>query len=788
MDVRRLVPVSWRRWARRLLWPLRGGRLGMHPIHDLEPLESGAWRATGNDPNFACYTEMLPLREGWYRFSIDMEGHDHRRMTPRLYMDFGHGMHEAWSAQLGFIRAGRRRHTGVVLFPREVRALRFDPAEAICSFRAGNLTLAPLSRAGAALRMLLDVRRFGRETVAYPDGVFVESWRRLRQGGFHGFASWLHGCYVRQGTPLPAYERWLDLYGHMPLAQGDAGSGPLISILMPTYNSPEIWLRRCLDSVLAQTYRRWELCIADDASTQPHVRSVIEEYAAIDERIRVTWRGRNGHISAASNTALAMARGDYVALLDHDDELHPQAMEVMADSFKRHPRWRMAYSDEDKIDTEGRRYDPYFKPDWNLDLFHGQNCFSHLGVYERAMVNAVGGFREGLEGSQDWDLALRCTERLQADQIGHVARVLYHWRAVQGSTAQGVGEKSYAHVAGLRAVREHFVRTGKSAASVMEIDGQLGMFRVRYALPEVLPLVSIIIPTRDRVELVRQCVDSILSRTTYSNYEVIIVDNQSTERTTLDYFAKVIADARVRVWPHARPFNYSEINNSAVAQCRGELICLLNNDIEVISEGWLEELVSHALRPEVGAVGAMLYYPDGTIQHAGVVTGVHGVAAHPYSGMPRGFPGQMSRARLTQAMSAVTAACLVVRRDVYEEVGGLDETLAVAFNDVDFCLRLCEHGYSNIWSPFAELYHHESATRGRENTPEKHDRFMREVELMKRRWGTRLERDPAYNPNLTLAGEPFSLAFPPRHWHSDEPGFPEQAGAPSVLSVVEQPT
>ncbi|MBV8157590.1 MAG: glycosyltransferase family 2 protein, partial [Dyella sp.] len=399
-----------------------------------------------------------------------------------------------------------------------------------------------------------------------------------------------------------------------------------------------------------------------------------------------------------------------------------------------------------------------------------------------------GGFREGLEGSQDWDLALRCAEHLRADQIGHVAQVLYHWRAVQGSTAQGVGEKSYAHVAGLRAVREHFERTGKSGASVMEIDGHLGMFRVRHMLPQVLPLVSIIIPTRDRVELVRQCVDSILSLTTYPNYEVIIVDNQSGERATLEYFSEVVTDVRVRVLPHARPFNYSEINNEAVAQSRGELICLLNNDIEVITEDWLEELVSHAVRPEVGAVGAMLYYPDGTIQHAGVVTGVHGVAAHPYSGMPRGFPGQMSRARLTQAMSAVTAACLVVRRGVYEEVGGLDETLAVAFNDVDFCLRLGERGYTNIWSPFAELYHHESATRGRENTPEKHDRFMREVELMKRRWGGRLERDPAYNPNLTLAGEPFSLAFPPRHWQSVDPSVPGEPRAPSLLSVAEQQT
>ncbi len=325
-------------------------------------------------------------------------------------------------------------------------------------------------------------------------------------------------------------------------------------------------------------------------------------------------------------------------------------------------------------------------------------------------------------------------------------------------------QKSYAHDAGLRAVREHFARQGRPDTAVMEIDGRLGLVRVRHPLPSMLPLVSIVVPTRDRVELLRQCVESILSRTTYGNYEVVIVDNQSAEEATLTYLAEVTRDSRVRVLPHDHPFNYSQINNDAVSQCRGELVCLLNSDIEVITTDWLEELVSHALRPHVGAVGAMLYYPNGTIQHAGVITGVHGVAGHPYSGMPKGHTGQMARACLAQGMSAVTAACLVVRRSVYAEVGGLNETLAVAFNDVDFCLRLRERGYTNIWTPFAELYHHESASRGLEDTPAKRARFQREVQLMMRRWGSGLDYDPAYNPNLTLAGEPFALAFPPREW------------------------
>ena len=299
---------------------------------------------------------------------------------------------------------------------------------------------------------------------------------------------------------------------------------------------------------------------------------------------------------------------------------------------------------------------------------------------------------------------------------------------------------------------------------MLEIEGLLGVFRIRYPLPERRPLISIIVPTRDRLDLLRRCVESILERTTYPHYEIVIVDNQSVDPEVLAYLTSFDAHPRVQVRKHDQPFNYSSINNDAVAACRGELICLLNNDIEVITSDWLDELASHAMRPHVGAVGAMLYYPNDTIQHAGVVTGVHGVAAHLYSGMPRGFLGQMARAKLTQGMSAVTAACLIVRREVYMEAGGLDTALQVAFNDIDFCLRLQQLGYTNIWTPFAELYHHESASRGHEDTEEKRARFMREMEFMKIRWGVQLDKDPIYNPNLTLSGEPFTLAFPPREW------------------------
>lgn len=751
---------------KRLRGRLRGGSFELTPLDQLVSAESdGLWRSTGRDPRFACVTERYPLRAGWYSLSIDLEVVEGSRLQPMLYFDFGHGMHEAWSLDLNFIRSGSHRHDGVVLLERDVHDMRFDPVDAPCTFRVGSLTMRPLSRPQAAWRMLRAIRSQRVEAGdRHAAKLYRESLRRLcRKNGRRAFATWLHGLYIWRREGTPSYERWLDLYDRTD-APAPIATDMLISILLPTYNTPEKWLRCCLDSVLEQSYANWELCIVDDASSAPHVRRVLQLYSARDARIRVVLRQKNGHISATSNDALKMARGTYVALLDHDDELHPEALATVVDALEKNPQWQMVYSDEDKLDEAGRRFDPYFKPDWNIDLLHGQNCVSHLGVYSRVLMEAVGGFREGLEGSQDWDLSLRCAERLTAEQVGHIPKVLYHWRAIEGSTAKGVDQKSYAHLAGLRALRDHFGREGV-LAEVKEIDGLQGLFRVRHPLPQELPLVSIVIPTRDKLDLLRRCVDSILQKTTYPSYEILVVDNQSSERETLDYLNLLREHPRVRVLKHDLPFNYSHINNEAVRHARGDVVCLLNNDVEIITPDWIEELVSHAMRPHVGAVGAMLYYPDNTIQHAGVIIGIHGVAAHPYSRMPRGHGGQMARARLTQALSAVTAACLMVRREVFECVGGLDTDLPVAFNDVDFCLRIRRHGYTNIWTPFAELYHHESASRGIEDTLEKHQRFEREIHFMMKRWSPQLREDPYYNPNLSLSDEPFSLAFPPRDWN-----------------------
>ncbi|MFA5058709.1 MAG: glycosyltransferase family 2 protein, partial [Opitutaceae bacterium] len=452
----------------------------------------------------------------------------------------------------------------------------------------------------------------------------------------------------------------------------------------------------------------------------------------------------------------------------------PHALYEVVALLNTRPDTDLVYSDEDKLDAGGRRREPYFKPDFEPDLFTGQNYITHLVVYRAALLRATGGFRVGLEGSQDWDLALRFLERTSPERVRHVPKVLYHWRAITGSTAFRAGEKAYHPEAARRALAEHFARRGL-AVELSPVPG--GHWRVRYPLPAPAPFVSLIIPTRNGGKLLRRCVDSIIEKTTYPAYEIIIVDNGSDDPELLAYLQALESRqapalqgvpperARVQVLHDASPFNYSTLNNHAVAQARGKIVGLLNNDLEVINGGWLEEMASQAARPEIGCVGAMLYYPNGTIQHAGVVLGVGGVAGHAFRDYPRGTEGRFNGARLVQNYSAVTAACLVIRKSVFVEVGGLDEKeLAVAYNDIDFCLKVRAAGYRNLWTPFAELYHHESASRGADDTHEKRERFRQETATMLVRWGPELKQDPAYNPNLTHELNDFSLAVPPRSW------------------------
>ncbi len=560
------------------------------------------------------------------------------------------------------------------------------------------------------------------------------------------------------------YDRWLGAHRTRP---GDLqrmrdvlpllARTPLFSVIVPVYETPERFLREALDSVLLQVYPHWELCIADDASREPHVRAVLEEYAARDERIKVAWRTTNGHIAAASNSALALASGEFVALLDHDDALAPEALFENALVVNRRPDVDIIYSDEDKIDQNGRRHDPYFKPDWAPDSLLARNYVSHLGVYRRSLVEAVGGFRGGFEGSQDYDLLLRASER--TERIEHVPRPLYHWRVHEGSTATDRGQKTYAHAAAVRALEEALERRGEPGR-VEESAAAPGLYTVRYRITRP-GRVSLIVPTRDHGDDVDRCLRSVFERSTYRDIEVVLLDNGSRERESLRVFGAWLErePERVKLVAHDVPFNFSAINNYAVARSTGTYVVLLNNDTEVITPDWLEAMVEQAQRPSVGAVGAKLLYDDRTIQHAGVIVGLGGVAGHSHKHLACDDPGYFYTPHTVNNYSAVTAACLMVRREVFDEVGGLDERLRIAFNDVDFCLRIRAAGYYNVYLPHVELYHHESKSRGAEDTPEKAERFLREQLLMRERWRTDERSDPFYNRNLTLATENYAIGI-----------------------------
>jgi O-antigen biosynthesis protein len=583
------------------------------------------------------------------------------------------------------------------------------------------------------------------------------------------FAALLRSVEHRKEKPADEYQDWIERFDVSTPATIASlrrelrflPRHPLISIILPVYNPDLRLLEAAIDSIRSQIYERWELCIADDASTDPAVRPLLEKMAAGDTRIKVTFRDKNGHISACSNSALALATGDWCALLDQDDAFTETALAFVVLEIARHPDAGLIYSDEDKIDEEGLRSNPFFKPDWNPELFLGQNYINHLGCYRTDVLREISGFREGYEGSQDYDLALRCIDRLRPEQVRHIPRILYHWRMVGGSLAAIPDAKPYAKEAARRAIADHCKRQDMPG-KVVPCPENAESHRVIHALPEPAPLVSIIIPTRDRAELLKRCIESIRALTDYSPFEILIVDNGSVEPSTLSFF-RAIEQPGVRVISENGPFNYSRLNNRAAKQARGDILVFLNNDTAIDDGGWLTEMVSHAARAEVGAVGARLWYPDGTLQHGGVVLGLGGVAGHAFPHIPRGHPGYFNRAMLQQNCSAVTGACLAVRKTVFEELEGFDEVnLGVTFNDIDFCLRLTQRGYRVVWTPYANLIHHESASRGHQRTREEQGEFERAVDYMQATWGVELMHDPFYNPNLSLNPPGFEIAVPPR--------------------------
>ncbi|MEB7789960.1 glycosyltransferase family 2 protein [Enterococcus faecalis] len=531
---------------------------------------------------------------------------------------------------------------------------------------------------------------------------------------------------------------------------------PKISIAMPVYNVEEKWLRLCIDSILNQVYTNWELCMADDASTDPNVKKILTEYQQLDERIRVVFREQNGHISEATNSALAIATGEFVALLDNDDELAINAFYEVVKVLNENPELDLIYSDEDKIDMDGNRSDPAFKPDWSPDLLLGTNYISHLGVYRRSILEEIGGFRKGYEGSQDYDLVLRFTEKTTKERITHIPKVLYYWRMLPTSTAVDQGSKGYAFEAGLRAVQDALVRRGINGHATHGAAN--GLYDVYYDI-ESEKLVSIIIPTKNGYKDVQRCVSSIIEKTTYQNYEIIMADNGSTDPKMHELYAEFEQQLPGRFFVESIdiPFNFSTINNRAAEKAHGEYLLFLNNDTEVITENWLTLMVSFAQQERIGCVGAKLLYPNNTVQHAGVILGLGGVAGHGHYGYPHGDLGYFGRLAINVNYSAVTAACLLMKKADFDAVGGFEEAFTVAFNDVDLCLKVQALGRDNVWLHEAELYHFESQTRGYDDKGKKKKRFEQEKVMMEEKWGPLIENDPFYNPNLTRDIPNFSL-------------------------------
>ncbi len=733
---------------------------------DVVPETPAVWRITGGRPMLAV---VGPAPEsGWYLVHLDLRpvevepadsgGDD--AVAVRFLPESG----STALSRRSLPRIGGRR-ARVVHVPEGTARIEVELSPWSGTVRCEAINLRPLPQAIAASMMAADVAASsvggttdGRDLLGRLRGatnargaraaieeiaVAYDHLQQRRAGDAVDYPTWRARNAILYDEDIARLRAALDA---LP------GGGPSFSIVMPVHDPEPTGLQEAIESVQTQIHGRWQLCIVDDGSEDPAVHAVLDA-AARDPRVIVRRRPTNGHIVAATNDALELASGEWVAFMDHDDLLAPHALALLALDA---PDADVLYTDEDKVDALGRHFDPHFKPSWNPELLLGQNYCSHLTAIRRRLVDDVGRMRPGTDGSQDHDLLLRVTALVDADRIVHVPHVLYHWRATAGSTALAPGEKTYTETASIEALRD---RLGPG----WEIDVAAAPTTYRCTPPlDDVPMVSILIPTRDRLDLVQQCVESVL-RTTWPAFEILIIDNDSENPETLEWFDAFDNGLDHRVIRAPGAFNYSTINNTGAAAAHGDLLLLLNNDTEVIDPRWLTEMVRWIGQPGIGAVGAKLLYPDDTIQHAGVVLGLGGFAGHGHHLLGRDEYGYFSRLTMTHEVGAVTGACLLTRRDTWDQLGGLDEELAVAFNDIDYCLRVRhELGQRILWTPHALLYHHESVSRGSEDDPAKVARFNAEVDRCLERWAPVLGDDPAYSPNLALDRDSFTTAREPR--------------------------
>jgi len=732
---------------------------------NLACLERGSCHATTNDPSLTIQLHIEP------EALDDLDGHvimrvvvesDYDKITSELYFDTGAGYSQENCLTRSYASGEAQEyilHKRFLAYP-----LRYDPDNRPGKLLIQNLSFYTWSTKASYASLVRDcARRLSDPTQANQGNALSKAAGLTPTSSFDdAYSHYLRGDCEPVKNPYSLWAKYIEKSALLKHSKASQNSGHTkFSIVMPVYNTDPNHLRACINSVCSQNYTNWELCIVDDNSSRVETKDELLAHSNLDARIKIHFRENNGHICNATNDAIGMVTGQRICFLDHDDILASHALQSIESAIHANPQARLIYSDEDFLDLHGNRISPHFKSDWNRHLLYSHNYITHLVCCDTDLVKQAGGLRVGTEGSQDYDFLLRISNILEDNEIYHIPEILYHWRISETSTAGSSSAKPYTVAAGQKALVDAFEQRGESVT--VRTHDHNNFYVVSWDLPgNKEPKVSIIIPTRNGYALLKNCISSILDKTNYRNYEIIIIDNGSDDPAILEYFESIHGSndsgVSIDVLRFDEPFNYSRINNYGFAHSSGELICLLNNDTEVIEPDWLRVLASHAVRKEIGCVGAKLLYSDDTIQHAGIILSLGGYAGHSHKGIDNRSSGYFLRPHITQEVSAVTGACLVLRAEVFAEVNGLEETLfAVAYNDVDLCLKVKTAGYVNLYAHNATLYHYESKTRGYEDSPEKLARFKKEQINLSKTWGHLLHQDFCYSPNLTKDREDFSL-------------------------------
>ncbi|QVN16756.1 glycosyltransferase family 2 protein [Burkholderia pyrrocinia] len=722
----------------------------------LVDLPDAATHLSEDQPRFRAYLVNVQLLPGWYMIELRTSG-DAAQVRARLRLPGGSS-----SATLAMELSARQVSKRLVHLPARGRIeIEIDCDDQLVD-RIETFRLVRVTTRFAHSRIMTKLGALHPRYKPCGDDYDLTDVRRSRIDMAQAWRDYC--CLFDESELLVGYADWVrhfdtpspDTYRVMRDNLRYFVGGPVFAIGVEVSGAPSPHWETAIRSIAAQIYPHWQLLIVDRRSGSDRTALIPRDLGA-DTRIRVISDRSPAEAHSTLDRALAES-GHWVMFIGQHDVLPQHGLYVVADEINRRPDVDLIYADEDGIDVDGARHSPRFKSDWSEDLMLSSDLFTGLGVYRPDVFRTSGGRDHRHGAASCYDMTLRCLAHTSRDRILHIPRVLYHTRA-QVESIQDPGVQHDARDAGRMAVVRHLSRTGVRATVLSTEHGRY----IQYPLPENAPLVTLVIPTRNGFALLSRCVNSIIEKTRYRAFEIIIVDNGSDDPETLDYMERLSVEHGVRILRDDRPFNYSALNNRAVDIARGEFVALVNNDVEIIDGDWLDEMMGHALRPEVGVVGVKLLYSNGTVQHAGVIVGLSGCADHLHRGLGRDEPGYLARAVTTQSLSAVTGACLVVRRSLYRQLGGLNERdLAVAFNDVDFCLRVRQAGYTVVWTPHAVLYHHESATRGRDDTAEKIARATREIEYMRDQWRDLIANDPAYNPNLSLDRFDCQLAWPPR--------------------------